>query len=479
MTIALVHRLRLPSPARAVRAALAAACVLSGCAAPPSAVPPSGDLPPQWSAPLPHGGRTGALVDWWRGFDDPLVAELVEAADRANPTLAQASARLAESRALARAAGSARWPTVNANVSAVRSRTALPPAPVTQGSASATLDAAWEIDLFGAVRRSVDAAEARADAARAQWHDARVSLAAEVASTYVGLRSCEAVLAVYEQDAGSLQQTAELTARKVDAGFDAPANGALVRASAAEAANRVAAQRTECTVAVLQLAQLTARPVDALRETLAAHRARLPQPTEIEVAAVPAALLSQRPDLAAAERSLAAAASDVGVARADRYPRLSLTGSIGRTAYRVGGETFDGSTWSFGPALLWPLFDAGRRSANVDAAQARYEAAVAAYRERALLAVREVEEALTRLDAAGRREADAARAAQGYAQFLAAAQTQWDVGVGSLLDLEQARRSALAADAGLLQVQRERIDAWVRLYKAVGGGWTPDDPTTR
>jgi NodT family efflux transporter outer membrane factor (OMF) lipoprotein len=186
---------------------------------------------------------------------------------------------------------------------------------------------------------------------------------------------------------------------------------------------------------------------------------------------VPAELLSQRPDLAASEREIAAASADVSVAQADRLPRISLAGSIGRSSVRIGGASFDGNTWSFGPALLAPLFDAGRRRAAVDAAEARYDEAVAVYRERVLAAVREVEEALVRLDAAERREADAQLAAQGYAEFLAAAESQWRVGTVNLLDLEQARRSSLAANAGLLQVQRERVVAWLALYKAMGGGW--------
>lgn len=459
-------------PARSIAAAL---CLLLGaCAAPPATTPPAGALAMAWSAPLPHGGQRAALRDWWSGFDDPQVAALIDAAQRANPTLAQAAARVAESRALAQAAGSSRWPTLDANASAVRSRSVLPPAGAIQTTSGATLDALWEIDLFGAVRQGVAAAEARAEASRAQWHDARVSLAA----TYVGLRSCEAVLAVYEEDAASLQQTADLVGQKVRAGFDAPANGALARASAAEAVNRVAAQQTECELSVRQLVQLTATSEPALREQLLPQRARLPQPSSFEVAAVPAAVLSQRPDLAAAERNIVAAAAEVGAAQADRFPRLSLSGSIGRASIRSGGQTFDGTTWSFGPGLLMPLFDGGRRRANVDAAQARYDGAMAAYRERALAAVREVEEALLRLDAAGRREADAERAAQGYGEFLAAAQTQWQVGVGSLLDLEQARRAALAADAGLIQVRRERVSAWVQLYKTVGGAWQADDDTT-
>ncbi|MEF7613114.1 efflux transporter outer membrane subunit [Aquincola sp. MAHUQ-54] len=448
------------------------ACLLfTACASPPPAQPPADTVPPQWQAALPHGGEAAQLAGWWARFDDPLLAQLIDTAQRRNPTLAQAAARIAQARASVRIAGAAARPTLAANVGAQRSDNDLPGTTGLQTAGSATLDAAWEIDLFGATRQAVAAAQARADGADAQWHNARVSLAAEVAGAYVGLRSCEAVLEVYENDARSGGQTASLTQQKVDAGFEAPANAGLARAAAAEAANRVVAQRADCDLSVKQLAALTVEAEPVLRGLLAERRARLPQPASFAVEAVPAQVLAQRPDVAAAEREIAAASADVGAAHADRFPRLSLTGSIGRAGVRVGGDTFDGRTWSFGPALLAPLVDGGRRVAAVDAAQGRYDEAVAGWRERVLAAAREVEEALVRLEAAQRREQDAQRAASGYAEFLAAAQTQWQVGTGSLLDLEQARRSSLGADAALIQVRRERVAAWLALYKAVGGGW--------
>lgn len=461
-------------PPRAARGLvpLVLAALVAACATPPATTPPADVVPAAWSAPLPHGGQPTQLADWWAQFDDPLLLDLIETAQRQNPTLAQAAARIRQSRALAEATGAARWPSVNLTAGGTRSSTDLPPTPGVQTVSSVGLDALWEIDLFGSVRNSVAAALARADGSIAQWHHARVSLAAEVANTYTGLRTCEAVLLVFEQDAASLKSTASLTEQKVKAGFDAPANAALVNASAADAANRVVAQRADCDVAIKQLVQLTAQAEPGLRLKLAQRRAQLPRPSLLTVTEVPAELLSQRPDLAASEREIAAASAEVGVAQADRLPRISLAGSIGRASVRVGGASFDGNTWSFGPSLLAPLFDAGRRRAAVDAAEARYDEAVAAYRERALAAVREVEEALVRLDAAERREADAQRAAAGYAEFLAASESQWRVGTGSLLDLEQARRSALASSAGLLQVQRERVVAWLALYKAMGGGWS-------
>lgn len=451
---------------------------LSGCALAPPAARLADAAPPAWSAPVPHAGSRAELVDWWRRFDDPLLASLIDAAQANNPTLEQAAQRIVEARAQARAAGAAGWPTLDARAGSTRGNTLLIAAgnPATATRHDATLDAAWEIDLFGAARNQADAARARARGAEAQWHDARVSLAAEVADAYVGLRSCEAQLEIDEAQAKSLERTDALTRQKVEAGFEAPANGALARASAAEARARALAQRAECDVAVQRLAMLTTRPEASLREALPSRRARLPAPEALfEVPSVPAHVLAQRPDLAAAQREVVAAAADVGVAEADRYPRLRLTGSIGRSALRIGGDTLRASTWSIGPSLLAPIFDAGRRVAAVDAARARLAAAQALWHERALAAVREVEEALVRLDAAQQRLDDARLAVQGYETFLAAANTQWEVGAGSLLDLEQARRNAQGARAALVQTQREQVVGWLALYKAIGGGWQADE----
>ncbi len=462
----------------ALALALAIASALPGCALVPPDTPAPAVAPPAWSAPFPHAGSADALVDWWSRFDDPLLVQLIDAAQQNNPTLEQAALRIAEARANARIAGAALVPALDANASVSRGNTLLIAAgsPAVATMTSGTLDARWEIDVFGAARNRARAAEARVEGSELQWHDARVSLAAEIADTYVGLRACEALVDVLDAQAESLAQTESLTLRKTEAGFEAPANAALARANAADARARATAQRADCDVALVQLATLTALPPTGLRDAVAAARARLPEPVAFDVDTVPARVLAQRPDLMAAERAAVAAAAEVAGAEADRYPRLSLAGSIGRSSLRQGGETFTGSTWSIVPALVAPLFDAGRRSAAADAARARFAIAQADWRARALDAVREVEQALVRLDAADRRLDDARTAEQGYRQFLEASTTQWEVGAISLIDLEQARRDAQNASAALLQTQRERIGAWLALYKAVGGGWQAGQP---
>ena len=169
--------------------------------------------------------------------------------------------------------------------------------------------------------------------------------------------------------------------------------------------------------------------------------------------------------------------ADIGVAMADRLPRISLTGSIGYSGFSSAGIA-DGRTWSWGPALSLPIFDFGRRAANVDGARARYDESLANYRVRALKAVREVEEALVRLDSAAQRETDASAALRGYEQVLAAAEARVRVGAGSLPELEEARRAVVASQGIAVGVTRERLSAWIALYKSIGGGWQTIAPST-
>jgi outer membrane protein TolC len=187
---------------------------------------------------------------------------------------------------------------------------------------------------------------------------------------------------------------------------------------------------------------------------------------------MPAETLAQRPDLAAAARDVAAASQDLGSSQAQRYPRLSLSGSIGAMRVDAAGFSSDFATWSIGPVTLSvPLFDGGRRAANVDAARARYEEAVALYRAKARQAVREVEEALVNLQATSDRRDNTQIAALGYRASQKAVEQRLKAGFANQSELEDARRIALGADVAQLGLQRDRQLAFVALYRAVGGGW--------
>ena len=223
------------------------------------------------------------------------------------------------------------------------------------------------------------------------------------------------------------------------------------------------------------LVALTGLGEEDLRRRLAAQSKILPRPLMPTVQQVPAQVLSQRPDLAAAERELAAASADIGVREAERFPRLSLLGSIGPLDFSTANLAISATTWSIGPSLTMPIFDAGRRAANVDTAKIAYQAAEVNYRSQARRAVREVEDALIRLNSLVLRDTEAEIASKGYRQSLTASEEKFKFGLASILDLEEVRRLSVNADNILASVRRDRVNAMIALYRAVGGGWTLTD----
>lgn len=452
--------------------ALAVAATLSACAVQGPATQVDALTPQQWQAPLPHNGSQADLASWWRGQADGLLVQLIESAQAVSPTVASAASRIAQSRAERVAAGAALLPNVDAAASVNRSnqQSALPMGTTSQ----AALNASWEVDLFGANRAARDAAQARLESAHAGWHDARVSVAAEVANQYYGLRACEQLLTVAQQDARSRTDTERLTELSAKAGFQSPASLSLARASAADGNNRYLAQRAACDIDVKVLSALTAIDEPALRQKLAAGLPVAGTAPEMAIAELPALTLSQRPDVFTAEREVAAASADVGNAQAQRYPRLTLSGSVGVANFRAGGDSTQTDTWTIGPvALSLPVFDAGRRRANVDSANARYDAAVSSYRATVRQAVSEVEQALVNLDSTAVRAGHAQSALEGYRANYAAVDERYKNGMASLFELEDARRTRLTAEQTVINLQRDRSAAWVALYRAAGGGFTP------
>ncbi|WP_020647972.1 efflux transporter outer membrane subunit [Solimonas variicoloris] len=468
------------------------AALLCACAVGPDYREPPHDaaVPDTWHARLPHGGERTTMTQWWRQFDDPLLAELVETAQTRHPTIDAALGAVREARAAVTSSRAGLLPGVRANGSMTRSSGAgdtggADGAPFTLFNGS--LDASWELDLFGGTRRDLEASQARLQAAQADWHGARVTLAAEVADAYVQRRYCERLIALYRDTLDSRRETERLTTLKLKSGFVAPADEAQARAGRYDSENQLLAQQGLCQQNLNRLAQLTALPAAQLEARLAgaagaragdaatAYGVRIPVPLQPAVPDVPAALLSQRPDVMSAERSLAAASAGIGVAVASRLPSLSLGGSIGINHLAHSGDEV--RSWSWSPQISLPIFEGGAGRARVETARARYDQVLAQYRGKVLVAVQEVEDALTRVDAAVRR-ADAARQAEAnYSVLLASQENRYRLGASSLLDLEETRRLALASRETLAAVEAEISQSWIALYKAAGGGWRDDTAT--
>ncbi|MDQ0608817.1 multidrug efflux system outer membrane protein [Variovorax sp. W1I1] len=487
-----MRRLR-PIASLCLPLALSLALVGCGLTRPPATV--EAPFPPQWNAPLPHGGSLASLADWWRQLDDPLLVELIAAAENASPNLASAAARVAEARSTRVQAGAALLPSLDGTVSASRgvsgssfsgggasssssssSSAAAATAPLT--TLQAGLQSKWEIDLFGRLRADRDSAQQKLDSATAKWHDARVAVAAETANAYFAERACRQQLRVSESNAKSRSETSRLTDLSARAGFTAPADAALARASASDASGRLTQQRAQCAIQRKALVALSGIDEPTLAQKLAVSHTQRALVVMGGIESVPAQALSQRPDVYAAELAVASASADVGSAEAERYPKLSISGSIGRTQIRTSGFRESLETWTVGPvSLTVPLFDFGARTANTNAAKARYAEAVSLYRANVRQAVREVEEALVNLDATEARTTDADSAVKNYQASFDATQARYSSGLASLFELEDSRRTLFTAQTARVTLQRERAEAWVSLYRSMGGGWNRTDPS--
>lgn len=455
-------------------AVVAAAAVLGACSiTPPSVVPEAAALPASWYAPpVAHQGQTRQLKAWWGRFNDPVLSDSIARAQAESSSVAAARAQVWAARAALAGAESRRGPQASLVASAARGQ-ASSEAPL-GNSLAAGVQASWALDVWGQEAARGASAQAQQDAANASWHEARVLVAAETAQAYFGYRHCLALLAVAQRDRDSRQATQRSLSTTERAGLTAPAVAALARASSAEGAVRAQQQAEQCDRQLKSLVALTATPEPELRARVATAPPTDPQgpPVWLAVDAVPAEVIRQRPDVYRAQRELVAAAEAVGVARAALLPSLTLEGSALRNRFSGGGASSTFNTWSVGPLTLsLPLLGRGALDAEADAAQARYHAAGKAYAASLRQAVAEVEQALVTLSGLQQRAADTDAALEGYTRSFQATEARHRVGLADLNELEDARRLRLSAEGTALALRQERIDAWIALYVALGGGF--------
>ena len=450
------------------------ALLLSGCATlGPDYLVPATVAPPAWHAAPADGvaAGTAAIERWWQQLGDAQLSALVEQALRANPDLQSARAAVRASRALERVATAGQGPTLGASGSTGASQRG--DAAVSE-SWTAGFDAGWELDVFGGVRRGIEAAQADREAASATLANTQASLAAEVALNYVSLRTSQARLEIARRNLATQLETLQLTDWRAQAGLASSVDVEQARTNVEQTRAQIPSLQTSIASAANHLAVLTGEAPGHVQTTLASGG--LPAlPTTIAVG-IPAEVLRQRPDVQAAERQLAAETARIGVAEAARYPGFKLSGSIGLEAATLGALGNGTSVLrSLAAGISGVLFDGGALAARVEQQSAVREQRLHSYRSTVLAALEDVENALTALDnTARRREAlAAASTAARNANLLAA--DRYRSGLIDFRTVLETERSLLSTEDSLASAEGERLSALIQLYKALGGGWSRAD----
>lgn len=411
--------------------------------------------------------------EWWKAFGDATLDSLESRALSANQNLHAAAARVEQARAVAGLARSNYFPSVALDASVTRERysgtidNARPQQHATTDRTA--LDASWELDLFGRVRRLSESARADAEASAVSFEAIRLTLTADVAVNYFSLRALDREAALLASGVALRRRALDLINARRTSGAATDFDVARVETELASTEAEAAALATRR--AALQNALAVLVGENAPGFILPALETASAQPLTVPPA-LPSELLERRPDVAAAERTLAAANARIGVAKAAFFPSISLTGSAGFASNDLDRlAKSDSRLWSIGPSLYLPLFQGGRNRANLARSQAAQEEAAANYRQQVLVAFREVQDALTatRLLAEQSLAQDRALASARRAGELA--QTRFDAGYVNLLEVIDAQRTVLAVERTSVQLATQRLANNIALIKALGGGW--------
>jgi multidrug efflux system outer membrane protein len=460
--------------------------LLAGCAmVGPNYQPPAPTAPASWNQLNGSNGfakpeAAGDLSHWWRLFNDPMLSDLVEKALQSSPDLRSAQARLREARARRNVAAAGLFPSVSGSATASRNKSSSQSGSgATRNAFSAGFDASWELDVLGGVRRGIEAAEADLESTQASLHDTQVSLAAEVALNYVELRAFQTRLGIARDNLASQAETLQLTDWRAQAGLVSSQDVEQARTNYEQTRAQIPSLETGLAQSENSLAILLGVPPGSLHERLATA-SELPKPPASAAVGIPADTLRQRPDVRVAERRLAAETARVGVAEAARYPGFNLSGSIGLEALTLGGLGNSGAgAYSLLAGISGPIFDAGRLRNQVEIQDAVREQALVAYEQTVLTALQDVENALVALARSREREQALTNAAEAARNAALLARNQYSAGLIDFQSVLDTERSMLSVEDSLASTRADGISALIRLYKALGGGWSPqaENPT--
>ena len=471
-------------------AGLFLASIIPACTVGPNYSQPKVNVPQGWhdvsrdaehaehpSVPSSDPPRV-SLATWWRTLEDPTLDSLVERAVQANPDLHLAQARVREARAQRGVVSADLFPTVNAAGSYSRSRNSenafgglSGPAGSENDLYQAGFDASWEIDVFGGVRRTVEAADADVAASIESRRDVLVTLVAEVAQNYIELRGSQQQAAIARENLDAQRATLDLTRERLASGLSNDLDIARAEAQVQTTESQIPALESAARQSIHLLSVLLAQEPAALVEELSVQTPIPGAPAEIPIG-LPSELLRRRPDIRRAERQVAAATARIGVASADLFPRFSLAGSLGlQSSHFSDLSDFSSRYWSIGPSVSWPILDWGRIRSTIGVENAREEQAFIVYEQTILTGLRETEDARVAFTREQERRQMLNGAVDSNRRAVKLAGELYQQGLSDFLSVLQAQRDLYESENALVLSDRAVTTHLVALYKSLGGGW--------
>jgi NodT family efflux transporter outer membrane factor (OMF) lipoprotein len=446
------------------------ACITVG----PDYRPPAADIPEKWqtglSEKLSPGTDPATLVSWWNSFDDPVLGDLIKRAVANNLSLKEAFTRLNEARLRRGITRADQYPTVSSSASASRSHSSKGSNEMYQ----AGIDSSWEIDLFGGIRRSIEASDADLESANASLNDVLVSLTAEVATNYVNLRLYQAEMDVTISNLKAQEETYEIVSWRFRAGLVTELDLKKSEYTLEQTRSQIPALQSRIDQAQNRIAVLLGVNPGMMKEELSKVKP-VPVLKEAIKTGIPADLLRQRPDLKKAERDLAAQTARIGAAVSDLYPKITLSGSIKVNSSSIGSLIDSGSlTSSIGPSISWPVFRAGAIKKNIEIQSTMAERSLIQYKSLVLSAVEEVENALASCMYEKMKEASLKKALDAATMAFDLSKMQYSSGLVDFQVLLEAQRTLLSLQDQVTQNEGQIILNFITLYKTLGGGWSPD-----
>lgn len=463
-------------------AAAAATAALCGCMVGPDFEPPKADMPKEWSAgrdgtdisdsPEPLEMSPETLAEWWRLFDDPTLTSLISRAFDGNLSIRAATERIAQARATLGVSQSGFFPAANLNAGMSEGGH---PIDVTHTSYSMGASASWEIDVFGGVRRGIEASAAEYKAALANKAAARISVAAEVARNYFTYRCVQQEILITKNNLETQKGTYRATLARQKSGFVSKLDAVRAAAQVESTSAQLPALESQLELTRHAIEYLCGLNTGALKKELE-PAGTIPALEKFIPSSVPAKLLERRPDIISAEYMLHSATARIGNARADYYPKFTITGNISYEAPKIGNIVQNQyGTWSVGPSATWNIFQAGKTVYNVKLQEALTREAGVDWEDAVLTAVKEVEDALVSAKKERERIEYLNRIVDNYRKAFELSRELYSQGEIEFIDLLDAQRSMLSSEQNRVQSRRDFVNYIVALYKSLGSGWTEAD----